>query len=132
MVAQRLTQCRGRRQCARSYVELHTVSPARFITTLKRPATTPSARTLVAQIRTSQPPSEAMSVRRRMGAQSSVIPLAGSHLSAEYVIGHCGVGEDEGDDEKRTDQRKAHAFRRPGRFPDRYGRGNDVRPQADR
>src|SRR5258707_6745404 len=35
--------------------ELHTVSPARFITTLKRPATTPSARTLAAQIRTSQP-----------------------------------------------------------------------------
>src|SRR6204780_5877983 len=73
-----------------------------------------------------------MSVRRRMGAQSSVIPLAGSHLSAEYVIGHGGVGEDEGDDEMRTDQRKAHAFRRPGRSSDRYGRWNDVRPQADR
>src|SRR6202035_4678500 len=79
-------------------------------------------------------PSEAISisVRWRKGAQSSVIPLAGSHLSAEYVIGHGGVGEDEGDDEKRTDQRKAHAFRRPGGFPDRYGRWNDVRPQADR
>src|SRR6266852_5324789 len=32
-------------QCARIYSEFHTVSPARFITTLKRPATTPSART---------------------------------------------------------------------------------------
>jgi hypothetical protein len=42
-------------QCARIYAEFHTVSPARFITTLKRPATTPSARTLAAQIRTSQP-----------------------------------------------------------------------------
>jgi len=36
-------------------LELHTFNPARFITTLKRPATTPSARTLAAQIRTSQP-----------------------------------------------------------------------------
>src|ERR1700720_543284 len=43
------------RQYARSCFELHTVSPARFITTLKRPATTPSARTLPAQIRISQP-----------------------------------------------------------------------------
>ena len=42
-------------QCVRIYSEFHTVSPARFITTLKRPATTPSARTLAAQIRTSQP-----------------------------------------------------------------------------
>jgi hypothetical protein len=42
-------------QCARIYSEFHTVSPARFITTLKRPATTPSARTLATQIRTSQP-----------------------------------------------------------------------------
>src|SRR5882672_7969258 len=42
-------------QCVRTFSELHTVSPARFITTLKRPATTPSARTLAAQIRTSQP-----------------------------------------------------------------------------
>src|SRR5260370_6634740 len=42
-------------QCARIYSEFHTVSPARFITTLKRPATTPSARTLPAQIKTSQP-----------------------------------------------------------------------------
>src|SRR5271169_5425797 len=40
---------------ARSYFELHTVSPARFIATLKTPATTPSARTLAVQIRTSQP-----------------------------------------------------------------------------
>src|SRR5882762_6837250 len=63
-----------------------------------------------------------MSVRQRMGAHSSVVPLAGPDLSAEYVIGHCGVGEDEGDDEKRTDQREAHAFRRSGAFPDRYSR----------
>src|SRR5260370_9672771 len=42
-------------QCARIYSGLHTVSPAKFITTLKRPATTPSVRTLAAQIRTSQP-----------------------------------------------------------------------------
>jgi hypothetical protein len=42
-------------QRARIYSELHTVSPARFITALKRPATTPSATTLAAQIRTSQP-----------------------------------------------------------------------------
>jgi hypothetical protein len=42
-------------QRARLYSELYTVSPARFITTLKRPATTPSAATLAAQIRTSQP-----------------------------------------------------------------------------
>src|SRR5260370_507427 len=32
---------------------------------------------------------------------------------------------------ERTDQREAYAFRRPGGFPDRYGRWNDVRPQAD-
>ena len=42
-------------QCARIYSEFHTVNPARFITTLKRPATTLCARTPPAQIRTSQP-----------------------------------------------------------------------------
>jgi hypothetical protein len=42
-------------QCARIYSELHTVSPARLITALKKPATTPSATTLAAQIRISQP-----------------------------------------------------------------------------
>jgi hypothetical protein len=42
-------------QCARIYSEFHAVSPARFIATLKRPATAPNARTLAAQIRTSQP-----------------------------------------------------------------------------
>ena len=40
---------------ARDLFELHAVNPARFITTLKRPATTPSARTLAVQIKTSQP-----------------------------------------------------------------------------
>src|SRR5260370_13705124 len=42
-------------QCARIYSGLHTVSPAKFITTLKSPATAPTASTLAAQIRTTQP-----------------------------------------------------------------------------
>jgi TorA maturation chaperone TorD len=43
-----------------------------------------------------------------------VIALAGPHFPAKYVIGHCSVGEDEGDNKKGANQRKSHAFRRLG------------------
>ena len=51
-----------------------------------------------------------------------MVALAGPHLAAEHVIGPAGVGEDEGDDEQRADQREAQALRRPPRLAERIRR----------
>src|SRR5471030_52597 len=114
--------------------------PAAVINNRNTEATTNSASTLPPQMMASQPTRFHHGWRITVLSSislinffiiTSMVALIVGHFSAEYVVAPEGVDQNDRNNDQRTDQHKAQALRRCGGFPQRHGRRDDVRPDAD-